>query len=188
MLKSQQAVFTTLIKKLVTANIPYLVTGSVAAFYYGYPRATHDIDFVIEAKDENKQLIAKTLGILGRPFLADRKDIIDALNKRSSFNLYHLHSGTKIDFFLLKSDLFSKTKFKRRKKVPYRGLTISITSAEDLILTKLLWCKKVFSERHFNDCLGIWKIQKHKLDEKYLSSWAERLGIKRLLKKLSTWN
>src|SRR3989338_1336843 len=54
-------------------------------------------------------------------------------------------------------------------------------ATEDLILTKLLWCKKFRSERHLRDCAGIWQIQKDKIDINYLSHWAEKLAVKNLL-------
>lgn len=42
-----------LIGKLLNRHqVNYLLTGSLAVSYYGYPRATHDIDFLIEIKKE----------------------------------------------------------------------------------------------------------------------------------------
>ena len=38
----------TVLAHLETAAIPYMVTGSVASSYYGEPRATRDLDVVIE--------------------------------------------------------------------------------------------------------------------------------------------
>ncbi len=38
---------------LVKAKIPYMVTGSLSVILYGRPRASHDIDFLIEAKQED---------------------------------------------------------------------------------------------------------------------------------------
>lgn len=30
------------------AGIPYMVSGSVAAIFYGEPRMTHDLDLIVE--------------------------------------------------------------------------------------------------------------------------------------------
>ena len=38
----------TALRHLLAAGIPYMVTGSVASSYYGEPRATRDLDVVIE--------------------------------------------------------------------------------------------------------------------------------------------
>jgi len=51
-------------------------------------------------------------------------------------------------------------------------------------LKKLSLCKEVWSERHFRDCVGMWKVQKGKLDEKYLFAQAKKLGIEKLLKEV----
>ena len=37
-------------KRLNSANIPYMVTGSMAMNYYAQPRMTRDIDFIIALK------------------------------------------------------------------------------------------------------------------------------------------
>ena len=37
------------------ANIPYMVTGSLSIIFYGRPRASHDIDFVVEAEDKDQK-------------------------------------------------------------------------------------------------------------------------------------
>lgn len=39
--------------RLETAHLPYMVTGSVAANYYGVPRMTRDIDLVIEVSPQD---------------------------------------------------------------------------------------------------------------------------------------
>lgn len=45
-------------KRLTKAGIEYMVTGGVAVSFWGFPRTTHDIDIVIEAKKEDKNKIA----------------------------------------------------------------------------------------------------------------------------------
>lgn len=53
-----------------------------------------------------------------------------------------------------------------------------------LFNTKLSWCKEVWSDRHFTDCVGIWQIQKGKLDEKYIASRAKALSLTELIQKV----
>jgi len=165
-------------------RVPYLLTGSFAVSYYGFPRATHDIDFIIEVVENDEEKIIRVIKDLGGDFIYDNKDVKDAISKLSQFNIYHPETGIKIDFWLNKRDDFETKKFKRGKKIRLFGKKISIITAEDLLLTKLLWCKKVRSERHMGDCTGIWKIQKENLDRGYLMSWAEKLGVEDLLAKI----
>ena len=45
---SQQALLTRIVEALEGAGIPYMLTGSLASSLQGEPRATHDIDVVID--------------------------------------------------------------------------------------------------------------------------------------------
>ena len=40
-------------------ELPYMVTGSVAAMLYGEPRMTHDIDLVLELSDDRIDIFMK---------------------------------------------------------------------------------------------------------------------------------
>lgn len=51
MLNQLQDVFSSLQKH----NVKYLVIGGIAAILYGVPRATFDLDILIEATPENVQ-------------------------------------------------------------------------------------------------------------------------------------
>ena len=46
--QGQRDILITFAKLFRRFNVPYLLTGSFAVSSYGYPRATHDIDFVLE--------------------------------------------------------------------------------------------------------------------------------------------
>ena len=60
-----------------------------------------------------------------------------------------------------------------------------VVSPEDTILSKLRWCKAAnFSERQFNDALGVHEIQERSLDQKYLDHWARVLDVSDLLERI----
>lgn len=183
---NQRDLLMSLAKLLDKYKIPYLLTGSLASSFYGYPRATHDIDFIIEIQKEGFKKILKAIKSLGKSYLADKDQIKEAISKSSQFNIYHLDTGTKIDFWIVENDDFEKNKFKRGKTILIDKQKINLVSAEDLILTKLLWCKEIKSERHLHDCEGILKIQKGKLDKEYLDLWAKKLNVYNLLEEAST--
>jgi len=44
---TQKDFFSDLIRKIETAGIPYMVTGSFASRYHGEPRASNDADIII---------------------------------------------------------------------------------------------------------------------------------------------
>ena len=49
----QLNLFTIFLEPLNKSDIPYMVTGAVAAIAYGEPRLTHDIDIVLDIQTDN---------------------------------------------------------------------------------------------------------------------------------------
>ena len=47
--------------RLEACDIPYMVTGSIAASYYGLARATYDLDIVISATPEKLKSLIQLL-------------------------------------------------------------------------------------------------------------------------------
>jgi hypothetical protein len=66
-----------------------------------------------------------------------------------------------------------KNALDRRKPIDLHGTQVSVSSAEDLILLKLLASRP----RDFDDVMGIVGNASAPLDLDYLWSWAERLGL-----------
>lgn len=162
-------------------NIQYLLTGSFAVSYYGFPRATHDIDFVIETYEQEGERLLTMLKKLGPGYNYDEKFVEQAIRQRRQFDVLHVNTGIKIDFWISQDDQFARKKFQRSRIITVNREKIPTVSAEDLILTKLTWCKEVRSERHMRDCAGILKTQQDVLDQQYLSEWAKKLGVEKLL-------
>lgn len=176
----QKDILLTIVKLLTKYKISYLLSGSFAVSYYGYPRSTHDIDFVIEAKQKDLPNLIDLVSELGKSYLVDVNQITKAVETSSQFNIYHVGTGIKIDFWPIRDNSFEKNKFKKAKELIIDRQKIKVITAEDLILTKLLWSKKVISERHLRDCTGILKIQGDKLEMSYLLKWVNRLKLKSL--------
>ena len=162
-------------------NITYILTGSFACSFWGHPRATHDVDFVVEINSPQKAKILSLLSKLGKQFEVDLSAAETAIDHRGQFNIFYPDILLKIDFWVAKNNEFEKNKFKRRVFVKLFKKNVAIVTAEDLILTKLSWVKQVYSERHFRDCVGILEVQKGKLDEKYLHENAKKLSVEKLL-------
>ena len=171
---------------LQEAHIPYMVTGSVSSIFYGRPRASHDIDFIIEAENNESQRIREVFASLPRrEFVVDPLYIEEAVSQKTQFNIFHLPTGLKLDFWLLKETSFDKQRFKRRKDVHVFGQTITFASPEDTILKKLLWYQESNSEKHLIDAAFVYQIQKGNLDEVYLQTWAKRHKTTKLLQEIS---
>lgn len=181
---SQQELLKKIIQILDQAGIQYMVTGSVVSSLQGEPRSTHDIDIVIAIQQSN---VGKLVEVFPQPnFYLDKESIVDAINKKSMFNLVVVSEGYKVDFWVLTDDPFDQSRFSRKYTEEFLGLKVQVSSPEDTILAKLRWAKLCGgSEKQFTDALRVYEVQYGKLDMDYLNLWAKKLNIESLWKQLT---
>jgi hypothetical protein len=174
-------------RALVRACVPYMVTGSVASAMLGEPRATNDLDIVVELTEEQVGALAQELG---PDFDVDEEALGNALRERRSWNIFYLPYVTKVDLFPRKDDPFARSAFERRQflEVGTDGAGVYLTTAEDLILQKLLWYREggEVSDAQWRDVIGIFKVSGASLDRVYLRAWSARLGLTDLLHRVSS--
>ncbi len=178
---NQQALLKKLGATLNRLRIPYLITGGLAVVVWGRPRFTADIDVVIELGNHSPASLIRELKKLGKSVYLDVDPKQRNLRPGTSFNLVHPDSGLRVDFWTLADDAFDRSRMKRRVRKVVGGVPLFFSSAEDLILIKLLWFKKNGSTRQLEDVASIIHIQK-RLDKKYLQTWASELDIEQELK------
>jgi len=179
---SQADVLREVLFALQSTGDQYMIVGSVAASFHGFSRATHDIDIVISLAPDAVRALASALG---EGFYFDEISARRAVERRDMFNVIHMESGIKVDFWILPDDEFSRSQFTRRQAQDFEGMEAWVASAEDTILAKLLWYRETPSERQLGDIRAILAAQDGQLDWGYLDFWAERLGIKNLLYQLA---
>jgi hypothetical protein len=173
---SQQALLTRIVEALDGAGIPYMLTGSLASSLQGEPRATHDIDLVIDISPGD---VTRVMRAFSAPEVyLDEHAVGDATRRRTMFNLIDSASGDKADFWLLTDDPFDRERFARRIRVEALGLELSVSAPEDTILMKLRWSAQAGgSEKQLGDAQRVYELQAGSLDEGYLDQWAARLEV-----------
>jgi hypothetical protein len=82
-------------------GIRYLVGESLASSLHGIPRATQDVDLVLEIRHDD---VAAFVHALRDDFYLDEEAIRDAIDRRTSFNLIDLRSYFKADVFVARDD------------------------------------------------------------------------------------
>lgn len=167
-------------------GITYCIGGSVASSAYGIPRSTMDVDMVSDLKPVHVRSLVR---MLESSYYIDENMILDAIERRSSFNVIHLETMLKIDIFVAKNTPYDIETFKRRRKdtldEEQNTAEFYLVSAEDIILNKLVWFRLGggVSDRQWNDVLGVLKVQKNSLDASYLKYWAPELKVEDLLER-----
>lgn len=169
-------------------KIPYMITGAWSVIFYGRPRASHDIDFVVEIEKKDLDKTIKSFKKLQHEFIVQTEQIRDAVLKKNMFNILHLPSVLKLDFWILDDDEFNKIRFLRRKREKILDQYMSIATAEDTILKKLLWYQDSKIEKHLIDAAFVYQIQRKRLDKVYLKKWAKKQNTTKLLKELAAIN
>lgn len=157
-------------------NIDYMVTGSLVSSIQGEPRATHDIDILV-----NISISAIPILVTSFPppvFYISDTAIEEAIIQKTMFNLLDTTEGDKIDFWILTDDPFDQSRFSRKYKEHLLGLAMKISTPEDTIIMKLRWAEMSGgSEKQFTDALRVYEVQFARLDISYIELWAKRLKL-----------
>jgi hypothetical protein len=180
---TEQELLVDCLRRLNSARLEYFLTGSMASNYWGIPRTTHDIDFVLEFAGRDVSRIVECL----RPdFYIDEAMVRGAIGPPFQFNAIDTRSSLKVDFWAAHRTPFESEMFRRRLRVTLFGEPAWIASSEDVILHKLHWMRISPSDRQKNDVLGMLVVQQDRLDWAYLRIWAERLDLGRELDELAS--
>lgn len=168
-------------KALESVGARYFVGGSLASSLDGQPRATNDIDFVIDIPIGKLGAFASALG---PDFEIDDEMLRDAVLHGRSANIFYLPQVLKIDLFGHAHGPYDESEFSRSRSVTVRdGSQLVVKAPEDTILRKLVWFRDggQVSDRQWSDILGVLRAQGSALDAAYIRRWATFLSVADLL-------
>jgi len=112
-------------------NVQYLVIGGIAAVLYGVPRATFDLDILIEASNENARRLLDALldAGLGTALLTNKDEIL--ANEITIFK-----DRVRIDVQTKTPGLIFEDAWKRKQIMNYQGQEFYVACLEDLVASK----------------------------------------------------
>jgi len=159
---------------------PFATTGGVAAITYGDPRTTRDIDFIMEVNPWERDFAHTMADLCGDDFYFSIEGCQEAIAEQTMFQAIDKETMFKVDFHL--SDIVPDSLERRREVTIMTGQTVPMVSPEDSILSKLVWIK-LGSGHSRKDVVAMLRVQEN-LDNDYLESTAEQLGVKSILDEL----
>ncbi len=162
------------LRRLNRAAVSYYLTGSMASNYWGIPRTTHDLDFVIQLP---ASAVSRIVHEFSGDFYIEEAAVRAAHQPPHQFNAIDTRSALKVDFWLPKPEPFDREMLRRRVQVTLFGEPAWIATAEDVILHKLVWNRISPSTRQLGDAAGVLAVQNDTLDKVYLKEWAVKLGL-----------
>jgi hypothetical protein len=160
-----------------------MVTGSVASSYYGEPRATRDLDVVIEPDHRSLEVLLDAL--IADGFYVDPDAAREALRSRTQFNAIG-PSALKVDFVIRKDRPFSIQEFARRQQADLLGIAGFVPTIEDLIIAKLEWAAAGPSELQPRDVSGMLAVSSDEIDYTYLTPLIKSLNLEAVWNRVKT--
>ena len=112
-------------------EVRYVVIGGIAVVLYGVPRATFDLDILIEATPENAQRLLDALidAGMGTATLTNVDEIL--ANEITIFQ-----DRVQIDVQITTPGIQFETAWERKQNMKYQGQTFYVVSLDDLIRSK----------------------------------------------------
>ncbi|NIM94725.1 MAG: hypothetical protein GTO18_13575 [Anaerolineales bacterium] len=164
-----------------TAGVDYMIGGAVAAWAWGEPRATLDLDIVVNIPLEAVGQLSKELE--KRDMLVPEEVILDNIMDDQAdlpINAIHMHSGYKADLYpLRKGDELRISAFDRRQKIDLGEPLgqVYLHSPEDLIIYKLWYYSISQQTKHIRDITSIVMTLGDELDYTYIENWIDKKGL-----------
>jgi hypothetical protein len=177
-----------ILETLEATGVEYMIGGAIAAWAWGEPRSTQDLDIVINLPVKSIGRFSKELE--KREMLLPPDIILDRVaDDRGDVPLSVIHalSGNKADIYLVREeDELRKAAFQRRQLVDYGSPIgeVYVHSPEDLILYKLIYLGLSGQSKHSRDIKAILQARREALDREYIARWVEKLGLGSIWQKL----
>ena len=159
-------------------DIPYMVTGAVAAVIYGEPRFTRDLDVVMTLGPADADRIAAAFPVT--EFYVPPSEVIreeSARPEHGHFNLIHHDTTLKADCYVAGQDPLHAWAMARRVRHDVGGVPVWAAPVEYVILRKLQWHRDGGGARHLDDVRAMLRVSGDDVDREALHGWVARLGL-----------
>ena len=164
--------------RLAGTGLPCMVGGSIASMLYGEPRATLDIDLIVEAGIADVDVI---LGAFPRKryYLPPREVVEIELSRvrDGSFQIVELASALKADIYLTGSDPLLAYGISHRRLETVADKEIHVAPATYVVAIKLRYYSISEQPKHLRDISSILAISPSEIDRERVDGWAREFHV-----------
>ena len=160
------------------AAIPFMIVGSLASNFHGIPRATRDADFLIRLGSAS---ISDLAAALPDDLRLEPQAAFEAVTGTTRYLVTLQQSPFVCELFLCSHDPHDTARFERRERVRVLSREVFMATAEDMIVTKLLWAMRANRAKDRDDVRNIIAVRGADLDWNYIEGWCATHGTTTLL-------
>jgi hypothetical protein len=164
-------------RRLAGTGLPTMIGGSIGAMAYGEPRATLDIDLIVQA---DRTDLDRLLAAFSDPryFVPPRAVIEKELTRREggSFQIYDKTTALKADIYLAGADPLQAYGLAHRRTESVAGQLVTLAPATYLIAIKLRYYTMSEQTKHLRDIRSILAISPELVDHAVVERYAREYG------------
>ena len=164
------------VEPLERSDVPYAIVGSVASSVYGEPRATNDIDLLIQLSRADAGKLAEAFS--PGDFYVPPREIIEIELSRSHgghINVIALETMMKADFYPV--SVAEAGWFARRRALEVSGRKLWFAIPEAVIVHKLRFFREGGGERHLRDIRGMLAVGGDEIDRGLIEEAVADFGL-----------
>ena len=155
-----------------------MVSGSVAAMFYGQPRFTTDIDLIVWMDLAGARRLSQLFP--ATEFYFPPWEIVATemtRERRGHFNILHIESGFKADVYLRGIDPMRMWALERIKRVQIGSAVVRIAPPEYVIVRKLEFFREGGSEKHLRDIRMMLENSREQISMGELEKFIQERGL-----------
>jgi hypothetical protein len=159
-------------------GIDYMVTGSVASMLYGEPRLTNDVDIVIDLRPKDVPRVRSAFASTDFYCPPETEILVEvARSSRGHFNVLHLPTAQKADFYPAGQEWLHQWAFPRSQRLRVGSRAIRLAPPEYVIVRKLIFFREGGSSKHLRDIRAVMATRGAGLDLEAIGVLAAREGV-----------
>jgi len=166
------------LRALDDAGVAHMLVGGLTSNYYGIPRATQDVDIVVQlAGSEPLTRVAESLG---DGFSIDAQVSFETITGNARYVIRLPATPFVVELFVLGDDAFQRERFGRRVAIaiPQIGRHVYLPTPEDVVVQKVRWGRP----KALEDAKDVVAVQGETLDMDYIETWCTRHDTRQRLR------